>query len=105
MTAAPKISFDATITDRGQTTVPAAIRKALGVQKGTITFKILSDNTVVIEPKQDEDNDPALDAFLSLLAKDIAKGKVVPMTSSLLGDIDSLVGSLDIDLDAPLTDE
>ena len=51
MNVRPTLEIEATITERGQTTVPAAIRKMLGVQKGAIVFKGMPDGTVVIEPK------------------------------------------------------
>ncbi|MBR7518060.1 type II toxin-antitoxin system PrlF family antitoxin, partial [Mycobacterium tuberculosis] len=71
------LSIDATITERGQTTVPAPIRRMLGVSKGAITFKGLPDGTVIIEPKvTDEHIDPSIGAFLSLIERDIARGNV-----------------------------
>ncbi len=105
MNAVATLSIDATITERGQTTVPAPIRKMLGVSRGAITFKGLSDGTVVIEPKAREEQDPVIGAFLELLSKDIAKGNLVPLDKSLLEEIDDLVGGLEVDMDAPLPDD
>lgn len=106
MGATSTFSVDATITARGQTTVPAAIRKLLGVDKGAITFRGMSDGTVVIEPKIEEEHaDPAIGAFLLLIEKDIAKGNVVPLQQSLLHELDDLIGDADIDMDAPLSDD
>ena len=43
---------DATITSKGQVTIPADIRKALGVSPGErVTFTQLGDGSVVIRPK------------------------------------------------------
>jgi len=43
------LEIPATITERGQTTVPAAVRKMLGLGKrGRVVFRGLSDGTVVI---------------------------------------------------------
>ncbi|MDF1632019.1 type II toxin-antitoxin system PrlF family antitoxin [Mycoplana sp. MJR14] len=105
MSPVATLSIDATITERGQTTVPAAIRKMLGVNKGAITFKAMSDGTVVIEPKTEEEADPAIGAFLSVLSNDIARGNLMPLDTSMLDEIDDLVGGLDVDMAAPLTDD
>jgi antitoxin PrlF len=106
MGAVATLSVDATITARGQTTVPAAIRKILGVEKGHITFRGMSDGTVVIEPKvEEEHSDPAIGAFLHLLEKDIARGNVVPLQQSLLDELDELIGDAEVDMDAPLSDD
>lgn len=106
MGAVPTLSIDATITARGQTTVPAAIRKMLGVNQGSITFRGMSDGTVVIEPKAEEEHsDPAIGAFLQLLERDITRGNVVPLQQALLDDLDALVGETDVDMDAALPDE
>jgi len=106
MGAVATLSVDATITARGQTTVPAAIRKMLGVDKGHITFRGMSDGTVVIEPKVEEEHtDPAIGAFLQLLEKDIGKGNIVPLQQSLLDELDELIGDAQVDMDAPLSDD
>ncbi|KPF42272.1 type II toxin-antitoxin system PrlF family antitoxin [Rhizobium sp. AAP43] len=106
MGAKPTFSVDATITARGQTTVPSAIRKMLGVEQGHITFTGMSDGTVIIEPKVDKSHvDPAIGAFLQFLEKDIAKGNVVPLQQTLLDELDDLLGDADVDMDAPLSDD
>jgi antitoxin PrlF len=107
MTAFPTLEFEATITERGQTTVPAPIRKMLGVKKGPIVFKGLSDGTVVIEPKKGSAPDPVIEKFLDFLEKDMEKHpqRLAPLTQEMLDEIHDLVGHLDIDLDAPLDDD
>lgn len=108
MNVRPTLEIEATITERGQTTVPAAIRKMLGISKGAIVFKGMPDGTVVIEPKQEEsEDDPAIAAFLAFLEKDIEKSpqRLVPLTKEMMDEMDDLVGHLDIDLDAPLDDD
>lgn len=102
------LEIDATITERGQTTVPAAIRKMLGVSKGAIVFKAMPDGTVIVEAKRDEsEEDPVLEAFLSFLAHDIARNPQapVPLSLALLQEGRNLVGDVAIDLDAPLDDD
>lgn len=101
------IEIDATITERGQTTVPAAIRKMLGLNKGAIVFRGLSDGTVVIEPKRDTGNDdPVLEAFLGFMERDIAKNRdIQPLNAALLRELDELTDGVEVDMDAPLDDE
>jgi antitoxin PrlF len=107
MSAFPTLEIEATITERGQTTVPAPIRKMLGVKKGPIVFKGLSDGTVVIEPKEGSTPDPVIEKFLDFLEKDMEKHpqRLAPLTQEMLDEIHDLVGHLDIDLDAPLDDD
>ena len=77
MNVRPTLEIEATITERGQTTVPAAIRRMLGVKKGPIVFKGLSDGTVIIEARRQEDEeDPLIAKFLEFLEKDIRSGKI-----------------------------
>ncbi|MET3615110.1 antitoxin PrlF [Rhizobium aquaticum] len=107
MASRATIEIDATITERGQTTVPAAIRKMLGVRKGGIVFKGLADGTVVIEPKLEADEaDPVLDEFLAFLERDIpANATIKPLDARLLHEIDTLIEGVEIDLDVPIPDE
>jgi len=108
MNVRPTLEIEATITERGQTTVPAAIRKMLGIHKGAIVFKGMPDGTVIIEPKPAEDEeDPVIAKFLAFLARDIEQNpqNLVPLTQEMLDEIDDLVGNMDIDLDAPLEDD
>ena len=70
------LEIPATITERGQTTVPAAIRKMLALGKrDQVVFRGLADGTVVIAKKepQVEDGDPVICKFLEFLARDMAK--------------------------------
>ena len=108
MNVRPILEIEATITERGQTTVPAAIRKMLGVHKGAIVFKGLSDGTVAVEAKQEEpEEDPAIAKFLEFLEKGIRETpqRLVPLTQELLDESYSLVGDIDVDMDAPLEDD
>lgn len=108
MNAFPTLEIEATITARGQTTVPAAIRRMLGVKKGPIVFKGLSDGTVIVEAKQDEpEEDPMIAKFLEFLEKDMRENpqRLVPLSQELLDESYALVGDIDIDMDAPLEDD
>jgi antitoxin PrlF len=61
-----------TITAKGQTTVPKAVRQALGVDYGgKIAYRIQKGRVTVHNPEA-EHHDPTLAAFLGLIEKDIA---------------------------------
>jgi len=65
-----------TITAKGQTTVPKAVRQALGVgYGGRIAFRVARGRVTVhaLSPEQngDEATDPALAPFLALLEADL----------------------------------
>lgn len=64
-----------TITAKGQTTVPKAVRQALGVDfGGKIAYRIEGGGVTVHNPEAGH-RDPALAAFLRLIEKDIAAGR------------------------------
>ena len=66
-----------TITAKGQTTVPKAVRQALGVDYGgKIAYRIQKGRVTVHNPEA-EHHDPTLAAFLGLIEKDIAAGRNV----------------------------
>ncbi|UFX49439.1 type II toxin-antitoxin system PrlF family antitoxin (plasmid) [Bradyrhizobium sp. 41S5] len=108
--AAEILEIPATITERGQTTVPAAIRKMLALGKhDQVVFRALADGTVVIAKKvaQVEDGDPVIGKFLSLLARDMANepSRIRPVPRSLVSRGKDLVKGVKVDLDAPLADD
>jgi len=102
--------IEATITERGQTTVPAPIRKMLAVKKtGRVVFRGMPDGRVEIARKEESEvhTDPVISEFLGFLEQDMkARGKeaIRPVPKSFLDDYHEL-SRLDIDLDAPLTDD
>jgi antitoxin PrlF len=102
------VEAEATLTERYQTTVPAVVRRALNLRKhDKLVYKVIDENTVVLERRESEEADPALGRFLDLLARDIAAGKsaVRPVTPELVNRINALVGDVDIDLEAPLASD
>ena len=99
---------ESTLTDRYQTTVPDAVRKALHLNKREkIRYTIQSDGSVVLSRADQEESDPALGSFLTFLANDIQDNpqRLKAATPELANRIQSLVGDIDVDLDAPLDDE
>jgi antitoxin PrlF len=59
-----------TITAKGQTTVPKAVRQALGVDYGgRIAFRVTGKGVTVV--RADEDEDPAIVEFLGFIGADI----------------------------------
>ena len=69
--AAKLLEISATITERGQTTVPTAIRKMLALGKrDRVVFRGLADGTVVLAKKTaDERADPVIGNFLRFSKK------------------------------------
>ena len=110
--AAEILEIPATITERGQTTVPAAVRKMLGLGKrGRVVFRGLSDGTVVIT-KADEaglpaGSDPVLGPFLAFLERDIAERPqtIQAVPRSLVERAAALVEGVEVDLDEALADD
>ena len=97
-------------TERGQTTVPAAIRKMLALGKrDQVVFRGLADGTVVIAKQvpRAEDGDPVIGKFLEFLARDMAKepGRIRPVPPSPVSRGRDLVKGVKVDLDAPLPDD
>lgn len=111
MAKTPEIlEIPATITERGQTTVPAAIRKMLALGKrDQVVFRGLADGTVVIakkEPRAD-DGDPVIGKFLEFLTRDMTNEpeRIRPVPRLLVSRGKALVKGVKVDLDAPLPDD
>lgn len=100
-----------TITAKGQTTVPRAIRQALGVgYGGRIAFRVEQGRvTVHALSEEEETEDPALAPFLALLEADLAARPpetVRPLTEALAGGLDALAAKVGaVDPDAPIEGE
>jgi antitoxin PrlF len=73
----PAIHEVATLTSKGQITLPKPIRQALGVDAGGKLAFDLRGSEVVVTRVDAEHEDPAIGAFLSLLARDIEAGRNV----------------------------
>jgi antitoxin PrlF len=71
----PVIHEVATLTSKGQITLPKSIRQALGADTGSKLAFDLRDGEVIVTRADAEHADPAIAAFLSLLARDIEAGR------------------------------
>ena len=68
----------ATMTSKGQITLPKSIRQALGIDVGAkVAFELHEDGQIVVSRADIEHEDPAIGAFLDLLAGDIQAGRHV----------------------------
>ena len=103
-----------TITAKGQTTVPKAVRQALGVgyggriafrvEGGAVTVRALPEAAAV-----EAAGDPALAPFLALLEADLAARPaeaVRPLLEALAGRLDALAAEVgEVDPDAAIEGE
>ena len=89
-----------TITSKGQLTLPKAIRQALGVGPGQQVAFELQEGRVVVTPVQSEENfDPAIGGFLSLLEQDIRNGRNLVSLSPALAQAMQQAATQPIDLE------
>ena len=66
----------ATITSKGQITLPKPIRQALGVEVGSkVAFDFTGDQVIVTRVTDEPHEDPAIGSFLALLEKDLESGR------------------------------
>ena len=99
---------ESTLTDRYQTTVPDAVRKALHLQKREkICYTIQPDGNVLLSRADPDNTDPTLRCFLAFLADDIQKNpqRLQAVSTELVSRLQQLVGNIEIDLGAPLAAE
>ena len=69
----------ATVTAKGRITLPRSIRRALGVDVGArVAFELHEDGQVVVSRADAEHEDPAIGAFLDLLAADGRHVRAMP---------------------------
>jgi len=97
---------ESTITAKGQTTVPKAVRQALGVDYGgRIAFFVDDAHRVYVEKATEEVRDPVVDRFLEFLAHDMTKHpgtSIVPLPATLRDRMAALIGDMDVALDAEI---
>jgi antitoxin PrlF len=101
------LEAESTLTDRYQTTVPETVRRALRLRKrDKIQYVIRPSGEVVLTRANDaEADDPVLGQFLGFLAHDIATHpeRLQSVSSTFVQRVQSLVGEVKVDLDAPLS--
>ena len=102
------IEAESTLTDRYQTTVPETVRRALQLRKrDKIKYIIRTGGEVeLMRATEGNHDDPVLNQFLDFLAQDIAANpeRLQVIDDSLAHRLKSLVGSIDVDLNAPLSE-
>jgi antitoxin PrlF len=104
------MEIEAAVTERGQTTIPAAIRKVLRVARGSSVVFRVSENgnvTLTAKPNTADIRDPAIASFLAFLEADMTKrpDQLRPVTVEWLDALQNLVADVEVDLDAPLPEE
>lgn len=101
------LEVQSTLTDRYQTTVPETVRRALKLGKrDKIQYAIRPSGEVVLtRAETSEEDDPVLGQFLDFLAQDIANHpeRLQFVEASLVQRLQSLVGGVEVDLDAVLS--
>lgn len=104
---ATTLEVESTLTDRYQTTVPETVRRALSLGKrDKIHYTIRPGGEVVLTRAEvAEGDDPVLGRFLGFLASDIASHpeRLQAVDTHFLQRIQSLVGGIEVDLDAELS--
>lgn len=98
------LEVESTLTDRYQTTVPETVRRALSLGKrDKIHYTIRPGGEVVLSRVEiAEEADPVLEQFLGFLARDIRSHpeRLQAVDASLVQRVQSLVGGMEVDLDA-----
>ena len=101
--------FEATLTDKYQNTVPAAVRKALNLRKRDKVAYVIRDGQVILEKATSEDAqvDPVVQAFLGFLEREMIADpqRLKPFGGETSRRAAELVEGVEVDLDAPLEDE
>lgn len=103
-----KLEAESKVTRRFQTTIPAAIRKALNLSRNDrIQYKILPDGQVVISRQLEEPEDPVINAFLDFVATDMLNHpeNMQPVTLSVHEKMSVLTTGVAVDLESPLSDD
>lgn len=97
------------LTERSQTTIPAAIRDALHLKPGEfIRYELLADGQVVLS-RQDEDEaqDPVITSFLQFIQTDMQQNphRLRSLDAAKVARARELTAGMDLDVDAEITDD
>ncbi|WP_289368063.1 type II toxin-antitoxin system PrlF family antitoxin [Pantoea stewartii] len=96
------------LTERSQTTIPAAIRDALHLKPGEyIKYTLLAGGKVIMSRQEDEQDDPVVSQFLNFLESDMKNNpkNIHAVPVAFWESIKALTAGVDVDLDAPFTDD
>lgn len=104
-TTMPNVQEQATLTSKGQITLPKFVRQALGVTTGGKVAFELRGGEVVVTRAEAEHEDPAIGAFLELLEADIRDGRNVRVLPEDLAQAMLANVSRANDLDEPIEGE
>ena len=101
------LEIESTLTDRYQTTVPETVRRALRLGKrDKIHYTIRPGGEVVLTRAETSGgDDPVLGSFLGFLTRDIASHpeRLQAVDVGLVHRLQTLVGGIEVDLDAALS--
>ena len=99
----PAIHEVATITSKGQITLPKPIRQALGVDYGgKVAFELRGSQVIVTRADEASHEDPAIVSFLALLEKNMRTGQHLCNLPEGLVQAMQVAAMLPVDLDADL---
>ena len=89
------------ITAKGQTTVPKAVRQALGVSYGGEIAYVVDEGGRVSLVAAQEETDPVIDGFLAFLARDMAKNPahLIAFPPALAERMTALTAGMSVDPD------
>ena len=102
------LKTESTLTDRYQTTIPDAVRKALDLNKrDKICYTLQSNGQIVISKLQENQSDPLIDNFLNFLEMDMKQNPhhLSSIDPNLIEKIADLVNRVDFNLDESLPEE
>jgi len=88
------------ITSKGQLTMPKTVRDVLGLGYGDSVRFVVANGIVTVEPAT-EHEDPAIGAFLAVIANDIALGRNVrsELPADVTTDMRHAMENVNVDLD------
>ncbi|WPP02075.1 type II toxin-antitoxin system PrlF family antitoxin [Pseudomonas sp. HR96] len=101
----PAIHETATLTSKGQITLPKAVRQLLGLDTGGKIAFDLRDGEIIVTRAATPHEDPAIGAFLDLLEADIRAGRhLTALPADLTHTLQGYTGH-DLNLDEDIEGE
>ena len=90
------------VTAKGQTTVPIAVRRALGIRSGDqIAYRLDESGVVCLVRHEAQTEDSAMDVFLAFLSNDIKQHpqSVTAISDETADRLRVLAAGIDVDLE------